>query len=173
MKLLWGAILAVAFGAAGALVGGIWQGIAGIILGAVLGWLAVVDLETHRLPNRVQFPTFAALLGYILLASLFGQPRLGSALIGSAVVGVILVALALAAAGGLGMGDVKLGVIIGLWTGWLSPAGPLLALFAGFLLGGLSAIGLMIAGRANRNTRIAFGPYLIVGAAAASWLPAL
>ncbi len=173
MKVLWGAILAVVFGAAGAIEGGIWQGVAGIILGAVLGWLAAVDQQTHRLPNRVQYPTFTALLGYILLAGLFGEPGLGSALIGSAVVSAVLVALALAAAGGLGMGDVKLGAILGLWTGWLSPAGPLIALFAGFLFGGLIAVGLMIAGRANRKTRIAFGPYLIAGAAAASWLPVL
>jgi leader peptidase (prepilin peptidase)/N-methyltransferase len=59
---------------------------------------------------------------------------------------------------------VKLAAVIGLvlaWHGWWTL---LLGSAVAFLLGALFALVLMILRRANRSTRIAFGPWMILGA---------
>jgi leader peptidase (prepilin peptidase)/N-methyltransferase len=71
--------------------------------------------------------------------------------------------------GGMGMGDVKLGVALGLASWNLSIA--VLSPVAAFLAGGLVSIVLLIVGR--RGQRIAFGPFLLGGFWAAVALVAL
>lgn len=164
---------AALFGVGGALAGAVWpHGLVGVWLGGVLGWLAVIDARTHRLPNRIQYPAILALTASITLAGIFGTLGLRGALLGGTGVGVSLFLLA-ALGGGLGFGDVKLGVLLGLWSGWLEPSGPLLFLLAAFLLGGVWALGLLATRRATAHDRVAFGPLLIAGAVASTWLPLL
>ncbi|HZK05182.1 MAG TPA: A24 family peptidase [Actinomycetaceae bacterium] len=172
------ALGALVFGAGGGFAGaGIgfswWHAVAGALLGGVLGHLAVTDAVSHTLPNRVQYPAFVALTAYILIARLFGVHNFWSALAGAVGVGIVFLILAVAVEGGLGMGDVKLGAILGLWTGWLSTNGPIVFVAAAFLVGGLWALFLMATKRADRHSRIAFGPFLIIGAAIATWLGVL
>ena len=65
---------------------------------------------------------------------------------------------------GLGLGDVKLGALIGLWLGWYGVLPLTLGLCAGVALGGLAAIFLLITRRAGRKDPMAYGPHLIAGA---------
>ncbi len=146
-----------------------WHLVPGLVLGGALGWLTDRDLAEHRLPNRVQYPLLAGLTAYVLLARPFGVYGLWSALAGAVGVAIVFLVLAIAAAGGLGLGDVKLGAILGLWTGWLSSTGPIVFVMVSFLVGGLWALALMVGGRAKHTTHLAFGPFLILGAAAATW----
>lgn len=176
---------ALAFGVGGALAGGpstaagrlspasltfsFWHLVPGLVLGAALGLLAEIDLRSHRLPNKIQYPLLGGLAAFILFARFFGVHGFWSALAGALGVSLVFLVLAILAAGGLGLGDVKLGAILGLWTGWLTSTGPLVFVFAAFLTGGAWALILMVRGRAKRTSHIAFGPFLILGAAIATW----
>jgi len=65
---------------------------------------------------------------------------------------------------GFGFGDVKLAPALGAVLGWYGWAIVLVGTFVGYLLGALYGIALMLAGRAGRETRIPFGPFLLAGA---------
>lgn len=62
---------------------------------------------------------------------------------------------------GIGMGDVKLLGLIGALFGWQAAVA---TIFIGSFFGAIFGIGLMIFGRAGRNTEIPFGPWLALGA---------
>lgn len=150
--------------------------IAGILLlagGAVFAVCAValgfIDVSEHRLPNRILYPwgltTVGVLLGVTLLTGdLSGLLRaLAAALVWS---GAFL-AVRLAHPPSIGMGDVKLVAVLGLYTGHLGWSTVLAAVVLAVLLGGIVAVGLLISRRAGRRSRIPFGPFLLLGAALA------
>ena len=132
---------------------------------AVLLRLLLIDIDTHVLPRRTT--SAATFLGFfaLMLLSLFDDT--GSAwsmLSGAVVLWVMLKFLQIVSRGDLGGGDVALGPLLGVFVGWLSFERIFVVVLAGFILGGLFAIGLVTLGRATRRTYIAFGPFLIVGA---------
>ncbi|WP_309103751.1 A24 family peptidase [Microbacterium sp.] len=136
---------------------------------ALLGigtWLIVIDARTHRLPNRIVLPTLAALLALVILEALLTArtgPLIG-ALLGMLILGGFYAALRLVSRDGMGGGDVKLAAVIGLVLGrhgWQALA---VGAASAFVLGALYALILMALRRADRSTRIAFGPWMIVGA---------
>ncbi len=65
---------------------------------------------------------------------------------------------------GMGWGDVKLAGVLGLYTGFLGWGSWAVGLFGGFLFGGVVSIGLVLAGRAGRKSRVPYGPFMIAGA---------
>jgi len=138
-----------------------------LALAAVAPPLFSIDLAEHRLPNRlvvVAVLAGVAALGLSWLAT--GRPPLVPLLSGVIYGGVLLL---LALFGGIGMGDVKLATALGLASPSLVIAelSPLLA----FLLGGIAAVIVLL--RRGRGTRIAFGPFLLVGYFAAIALAAV
>jgi leader peptidase (prepilin peptidase)/N-methyltransferase len=120
---------------------------------------AVCDLRERRVPNAV--------IGALLAAwPLFGIGQPGGwwaeGVAGFMLVGLPLLALALTA--GLGMGDVKLGAVVGLYLG---PGRGLLAVAAGTVAGGLVHALLVLLGRrtwAGRGSEVPFAPFLTLGA---------
>jgi prepilin signal peptidase PulO-like enzyme (type II secretory pathway) len=100
--------------------------------------------------------------GLALAASFVpGLPGPASALVGGLAGFGLFIALALLGRGAMGMGDVKLAGVIGLMLGY--PAG-LQALAVGILMGGLAAVGMLLARRVKRKSYIAYAPYLSLGA---------
>lgn len=95
-----------------------------LLLAAVLLVLSAIDVETHLLPNIITWPAFFGGLFLILVVS--GQQNYGaginSALLGAAVFGGFIGAAHLAYEQGMGRGDVKLSLILGLFLGWLQPS---------------------------------------------------
>lgn len=145
------------------------------LLGAVIltvagVYLAVEDFSSHRLPNAILAPTAIALVSLLTVLALTGDrlADLSRALLAAVACGVGYLVLALARPTGLGMGDVKLGGLLGLWLGWLGWGAVVLGVLAGFLLGGVAALTLLATGRATRRSALAFGPWLLLGAALAS-----
>lgn len=67
---------------------------------------------------------------------------------------------------GMGMGDVKLAVFMGLF---LSYPKIILAFYIAFVVGALVGGFLMLLGRAKKDSQISFGPYLILGTVIAWW----
>ena len=81
--------------------------------------------------------------------------------------------LRLANPAGLGFGDVKLAGVLGLYLGFLGWEVVLAGTFAAFLLGGGWGVWLILSRRGTARTSIAFGPFMLAGAALAMVLPGL
>lgn len=133
-------------------------------------WLVTVDVRAHRLPNRLTAALFLG-AGILLGASTLLAPaesvlngRIGNTLLGGVGYCAVMFLLHLVTRGGIGMGDVKLAAGLGLYTGFLGFEAMLAGFVLAFVLGGVQAVVLLIARRATRRTRIAFGPAMILGA---------
>lgn len=128
--------------------------------------LAVIDASTRKIPNRLTYPLTPTLLVLLGGAALLqGQPGWAlRALIAGLLAFFLLFTMAVINPGGMGMGDVKLAAFLGLGLGYLGWGHVVLGLFAGFLVGGVTAIGLLVVRRRSRKDLIPFGPYLAVGA---------
>lgn len=139
-----------------------------VVFGTCAVVLVVADVREHRLPNRWTLRLAAGgmiTLGAAALA--LGEPgRLASALGGAVAYLVVLALLHLASRQGLGMGDVKLAGGLGVYAGWLGWEQVLTAGILAFVVGGLLALGLILARRATGSTHLPFGPPMILGAAA-------
>lgn len=136
---------------------------------AALVALSGIDLDHHLLPSRIIYPTAAAsavLLG--MASALDHRPRAAvDAVAGGALAFALLFVIHLVQPRGMGFGDVRLSGLIGLNVGWLGLARVGVALLAGFVLGSVGGLGLMVVGKAGRKTRIPFGPFLAAGAVVA------
>jgi leader peptidase (prepilin peptidase)/N-methyltransferase len=75
-------------------------------------------------------------------------------------------ALSLASKRGIGAGDVRLAAVLAMFLGYLGAHYVFQGLALGFIIGGVIALLLLITRKATRNTRIAFGPYICIGAMA-------
>jgi leader peptidase (prepilin peptidase) / N-methyltransferase len=120
--------------------------------------VALIDVEHRVIPNRLT--ALGALLALCLGTALdpSGEPE---RLIAGAAAGGALLLAALAYPGGMGMGDVKLAGVMGLFLGAAVAPAMLVALFSGVLFGAL-----VIArkgAREGRKTAVPFGPFLALG----------
>lgn len=145
---------------------------AGLVLVAFLYFaaislaLALIDLDTGRLPNAIVLPAYA--VGGVLLggASIVGSdyvPLLGAA-IGAVALGSVYLVISLAYSGGMGFGDVKLAGAIGLFLGYLGWDVLIVGGASAFLLGGLFAVVLLVSRKAGAKTGVPFGPWMLAGA---------
>ncbi len=134
---------------------------------ALLGTpLMVIDVEHHRLPDRLLVPLGGAAAVLLTLAALpdGAWSALGRAGAAAAAVFAALFALNLASPRSFGMGDVKLGGILGGYLGWFGWPFALWGMFLGFVLGAMAAVGLVLARRATMRSAVPFGPALQLGA---------
>ncbi|MGB9376360.1 MAG: prepilin peptidase [Mycobacteriales bacterium] len=130
----------------------------GLVLVTLLVPIALIDLDHRIIPNRIVVP--GAVLG-LLVVALADSDALVESLIAGAAAGGFLLAAVLAYPRGMGMGDVKLGGMMGLYLG--SAVAP--AMLAAFLSG--SIVGAVIIARkgaaVGRKTAVPFGPFLALG----------
>lgn len=156
------ALVAVRFGL-------VWELPAYLVLAGVAVLLTLIDLRHHLLPDRVVLPAIAA--GVVLLAlagALEGNAadpaRAG---IAAVVLFVVFLVLALIAPAGLGMGDVKLAALVGLYLGWLGWDVVVLGAAAGFVVQAGLALALLATRRIGLKGELPFGPAMLLGAALA------
>jgi len=122
----------------------------------VLVAVSATDIEHGIIPNRIVLP--AAVV--ILAAQTVIHPSPQWAL-GALAAGGFLFAAALMAPGGMGMGDVKLALVLGAMLGKVVSVAMLLGLFAAMV----PAIVLFIRlGMGARKVKLPFGPFLAIGA---------
>ena len=131
--------------------------------------LAVIDLRTHRLPDRLVLPAYPVVaVLWVVAALLRGDPgRLLSVLGGAVALFAFYLLLRMLRPGAMGGGDVKLAGLIGALLGYLGWDAVLGGAIAGFVFGGLFAAVLLLARRAQAANRLAFGPWMLLGAWAA------
>lgn len=144
-----------------------WLVLVGCLAFAAAGIaLAAIDLERHRLPTPI-IVTGAA----VLLVSLSGAAALRgdlaamlTALAAGGAMGVLFLLIVIIRPDGMGLGDVRLAVLVGLATGWVGWPAVVLALLSAFFIGSVIGIVVMLARGGDRRTAIAFGPSLLAGA---------
>lgn len=131
--------------------------------------LSFIDLDIRKLPDRLTLP--GMVIGFALSFAIFPEgPAIWrnmpihlhylDSIYGFVLGGGVLFLLAMGWKGGMGGGDIKLCAMMGAFLGWKAM---IVALFAGFLLGALFSIGLMILKLATMKSLIPFGPYLALG----------
>ena len=127
---------------------------------------SIIDYTTHRLPRGVTFR--AAIIGgpLLTLAAINHDDngRVGVMFASFIVTLMLFVVLAAISKGGIGGGDVRLAPVLAMFLGWLGASHVYIGLGIGFILGGVVATGMLVARRASTSTRIAFGPFLCIGA---------
>lgn len=161
------AVLGAALGALGGAADGWGALVPAFVAFGVLGApLVVIDFAVHRLPNRLIVPMAIAGAVLLVLAAVVRSEYhpLLRALEGAAAVYAVLFVLSVVAPRSFGFGDVRLGGIIGGYLGWFGWAYVYYGIFAGFLLGAVVSIGLLVTRRATMKTAIPFGPMMIFGA---------
>lgn len=131
--------------------------------------VALIDLDTFRLPNAIVLPSLVALLVLLVAASVCATDvslwwPLVRAGVGGLALALFYAALWFFWPGGMGLGDVKLAAVLGLMLGWFGWGSLIVGAFAAFVFGGVYGIALMLAGRGSRKSRIPFGPWMILGA---------
>jgi leader peptidase (prepilin peptidase) / N-methyltransferase len=132
----------------------------GLVFVSTLVAVTLTDLEQRLIPNRILIVSAAI----CLLVAAVGDPaslpeRLGAA----AGAGGLLFCAALAYPRGMGLGDVKLAAVMGLYLGRSVAPALMIALLSGSLVG----IGLMLRdGASARKKAIPFGPFLALGGVA-------
>ncbi len=154
------------FAAVAAAVGADWALPAFLVFTASLVAVTVIDLEHYIVPNRIVAVTLALTIPLLALAAVIeGEgDRFVSALIGMVAAGGALLILNLISPAGMGMGDVKLALVLGLLLGWLGLAYVALGLFFGFLLGAIVGLVLIVTGVRSRKDHVPFAPFLASGA---------
>ena len=130
----------------------------GLVLVAVLVPVALIDLEHRIIPNKITLPAAIAAVCIGVGLDLHGVPE---QLIAGAGAGGFLLAFALLYPRGMGMGDVKLAAVLGLFLG----RSVAVAILAGVLIG--TVVGAAIMARVGvekgRKTAVPFGPFLALG----------
>jgi|FLYL01.1.fsa_nt_gi leader peptidase (prepilin peptidase)/N-methyltransferase len=142
--------------------GAFWPAVLGGVFALMFFTLALTDLETRLLPNRVVYPGMALAVAFAWVWPDTSMLQI----VGGGVTAVLIAALMLLVAafmGGeaIGMGDIKMIVLMGLVTG--VPAF-LVGIFIGVLAGGIGAAFLLLTGRAGRRDYMPHGPFLALGA---------
>jgi leader peptidase (prepilin peptidase)/N-methyltransferase len=133
------------------------RGLVGVVLCPALVLLTAVDLRHRLLPNLIVLPA-AGVVAVIVAVSNPGD-FVGHAVAGAIFAGVLLVAV-LVFPPGLGMGDVKLALLIGVALGARTGAAALVTALASFAV---AVVMLVLEGRAALRRSIAFGPLLAAG----------
>ncbi|MBI5421493.1 MAG: prepilin peptidase [Parcubacteria group bacterium] len=137
---------------------------------ALLVALALIDLRTYLLPDRLMFPGIILALAYPLIMAIMGTATIVlyhakqwwlSPLSGALLFGGLLYLIYLISRGrAMGFGDVKLGIFGGLMLG-LPLSG--LAFFLSFIFGAIVGVALLLRGKKGIKDMIPFGPFVVLG----------
>ena len=141
----------------------------------VFVWSAVVagviDLQHRIIPNRLTLRLPLVLVPLLVLPAALGDAWgdvLRALMVGIAIPAVMFglseVFRLLRGKQGIGMGDVKFAISIGLVVGYLGGWHIVVFAYAAIISAMLIVVGLLLARRASLATRIPFGPYLAIGA---------
>lgn len=133
------------------------QLVLGLVFVATLAAVTLTDLEQRIIPNRILLVSAIAGLAIAALADPASLPERAIAAVAA---GGLLLLTALAYPRGMGMGDVKLAALMGLYLGRSVAPALLIAFFAGALVG----VGMIVReGAAARKRGVPFGPFLALG----------
>jgi leader peptidase (prepilin peptidase)/N-methyltransferase len=149
------AVTALLVAACGLKFGYSWDFLVAASFCAVLVAVSATDLERRIIPNRIVLPATVVLLA----AQTILHPSVWWLVAGLGAAAFFLIA-ALAYPGGMGMGDVKLALLLGVVLGRTVPAALLIGMLSALVP---SFVIIAKHGRAGRKMAIPFGPFLALG----------
>jgi leader peptidase (prepilin peptidase)/N-methyltransferase len=132
--------------------------ILGLLLVATLVPVALIDLDERIIPNKITLP---AAIGAVVIGLVLAPSRVPGQLIAGAAAGGFLLVYVLAYPRGMGMGDVKLAGVLGLYLGASVAVALLVGVLAGVLAGAVVMARVGVA--KGRKTAVPFGPFLALG----------
>lgn len=116
--------------------------------------ILIIDIEHQIIPDELSW--IILILGIFQLSS-----NLYNNLFFASVFSLVFLFLHLVTLGrGMGLGDVKLAFALGIWLGLEKGVSWLIT---SFIIGGIVAFTLLLLKKAKMKTKIAFGPFLIIG----------
>lgn len=143
-----------------------WVSAVDLLWVAVFVHIIVVDIKHRLILDKVTYPAIAVAL---VLSAVVPGLSIVRALIGAGVLGGFFLLFHVVSRRGIGLGDAKLGALIGAITGLgfdsVSHLQAIDAMIAGVLLGGATALVLLITRRRHLTDPIPYGPFLCAGAA--------
>ena len=143
-----------------------WQTLEDLLWVAVFVHIIIFDMKHRLILDKVTYPTTAIAL---VLAAVTPGLSIVRGLIGAAVVGGFFLLMHLISRRGIGLGDAKLGALIGAVTGLgfdgVDHLQALDAVVAAILLGGAAAVLLLVTRLRSLKDPIPYGPFLCAGAA--------
>ena len=118
------------------------------------------DLLSYRVPNAITYPgTLLAILAAVVMP----DASVADAAIAALAGGGIFLLMAIVTRGGLGLGDVKLVVLIGAALG---PQAGYEAMVVGVVAGGVIILALLLSGLVSRRQAVPYAPFLALAAVA-------
>jgi leader peptidase (prepilin peptidase)/N-methyltransferase len=162
-------LTAALFAGVAARFGWYWAVPAYLALFAGLLALSWIDVEKLLLPKAIVWPLLALVAGLLLVpAAVYGAWH-SYAVAWAFAAGWFLFFYLLwfASPRLLGYGDVRLAPVLGLSLGWLGWRYVVLGFFAANLIGAVIGVGLMVAGKAGRQSQVPYGVFLALGVAVA------
>ncbi len=128
-----------------------------LFLAALLVAVSFIDMEHFIIPNSL---ILAGAIYGVGVSFFVRDIGFQSALLGAVFCSVFLLLVKMISRGGMGLGDIKLVIVTGLFLGW--PQG-FVGLLAGACLGGLLGIVLIVTGLKGRKDPVPFGPFIALG----------
>ena len=136
----------------------------GLLILVFLVFSTLFDWKYMILPD---FSTIILILATILLMlGGHGGPPLQNLFVALIAAGFLLVLNLVTKGKGMGMGDVKYALFMGLFLGYQKT---IVAFYVAFVVGAIWGIILMILKKVKRKTQVPFGPFLIFGTIVAWW----
>src|SRR3954453_4430553 len=152
-----------------------WVTVAYLLVSSMLLAVSVIDLQVYRIPDKIVFPFLAFSLVLLPVATRAVTTSAGdtATIMGNPPIGmvaffVVLFIPHLIMPRGMGFGDVKLALVMGLYLGWLGGTKfdavylVMVALFLGCLLG--VVFGLLVSLVRKKRGAFPFGPALAAAA---------
>lgn len=142
----------------------IWKISRYMVLAAALFFIAWIDWQSRRIPNRI-LKMLLTVRGILLAAEWLTYPKLGlavllSALLGAAIGGGMFLIAHFISKGGVGMGDVKLFIVIGSYMG----SGSIMtAVFLSVMASAFYSIAMLLLKKIKLKEEIPFAPFIFVG----------
>jgi leader peptidase (prepilin peptidase)/N-methyltransferase len=136
-----------------------------LYLAAVGVALTMIDLDVQRLPDVLTLPSYP--VGLALLGTAAAVDSAGGhyvrALVGMAALFGFYGVVWFVYPAGMGLGDVKLSGVVGLYLGWLGWGELVVGAFSAFLVGAVVSVTIVLIRGGGRKTKVPFGPFMLLG----------
>jgi leader peptidase (prepilin peptidase)/N-methyltransferase len=136
-----------------------------LYLAAVGVALTMIDIDVQRLPDVITLPSYPVGLVLLGIAAVVDQAgdSFVRALIGMAALFAFYALVWFVYPAGMGLGDVKLAGVLGLYLAWLGWGQLVVGAFAAFAVGAVVSIAIVAIAGGGRKTKVPFGPFMLVG----------